>query len=124
MLCSGLSASSLDKQNSLRLLQLRGMDSLEYQGSGLDLSKLESMELPPELGAEGFNLAGFPSGGTPGVERQNSGLESMQSIEHALPQLSGQPQPQIGPGANNYADVLEAAARDFRAQQQQQQQQQ
>eukprot|EP00951_Prasinocladus_malaysianus_P020948 scaffold172433_cov30-Prasinocladus_malaysianus.AAC.1 len=75
------------------------MDSLDYTGSGIDLSKLESMELPAELTAltggsqelmqslgqfmgQGVNQA---IGGD--LNRQNSGLESMQSIEHALPNL-------------------------------------
>lgn len=104
------------------MLGLKGMDSLDYTGSGIDISKLESMELPTELAGVGEPyLAGYGQligssfsglGGGGDLQRQSSGLESMQSIEHALPQVHPVQ------SNTNYAEVLEAAARDFRAQQQ------
>uniref|UniRef100_A0A061QPJ5 Uncharacterized protein n=1 Tax=Tetraselmis sp. GSL018 TaxID=582737 RepID=A0A061QPJ5_9CHLO len=106
--------------------QLRGMDSLDFGGSGIDISKLESIELPQELaayanfspadanlgngmGGSGFGNALFGQGSD--LVRQSSGLESMQSIEHALPS--------VPPSTSaNYTDILEAAARDFNQSQQ------
>eukprot|EP00192_Tetraselmis_astigmatica_P024756 CAMPEP_0117651220 /NCGR_PEP_ID=MMETSP0804-20121206/1974_1 /TAXON_ID=1074897 /ORGANISM="Tetraselmis astigmatica, Strain CCMP880" /LENGTH=265 /DNA_ID=CAMNT_0005457179 /DNA_START=528 /DNA_END=1325 /DNA_ORIENTATION=+ len=123
------------RSGSLKWSQLKGMDSLDFTGSGIDISKLESMELPADLAGEGLmgllsgpsatSFSGMLPGLQPGdMQRQSSGLESMQSIEHALPNVHGGQQPvaaavqPVAPNATNYAEVLEAAARDFRASQQ------
>ena len=127
-------APATGRSSSLKWSSLKGMDGLDFTGSGIDISKLESMELPADLAGEGLmGLLSGPSatsfsalvpGGQPGdLNRQNSGLESMQSIEHALPNVQPagvqqtQPVQPVGAGTN-YAEVLEAAARDFRAAQQ------